>query len=214
MQQQERVNAHYEQTVRGGIKGGIIGLGIGSGGVYFAQRVLRLNPAIFTLPLRAFIISSASIAGMVIAADKASLEFERQQWAKLDQYSYQVNARGKEPVVEKSNGERAIDFLREHRWTLVGGSWVVAIAGSLAYSLSKRNLTMTQKMVNARMTAQAATLGVLMVSAALSATDSKGSSGQHVDEQLRIALGLPRDGPIEGHTVPQEKRIPVALATQ
>lgn len=67
------------------------------------------------------------------------------------------------------------------------------MGGALAYSFSNRYLTTQQKVVQARMYAQAVTLAVLMASAGLSIYmgDDDKKKKEEPDAQLRAILELP-----------------------
>jgi hypothetical protein len=77
--------------------------------------------------------------------------------------------------------------------THIGISWAASMAGALGYSFSNKYLTTQQKVVQARMYAQAVTIAVLMASAGLSVyfgEDEKNKKEQP-DAQLRAVLALP-----------------------
>ncbi|KAG0348835.1 hypothetical protein BG004_003982, partial [Podila humilis] len=62
--------------------------------------------------------------------------------------------------------------IRENRNMVVGVSWLTCMAGSLAYTFSRKGLTTTQRIVTARMYAQGFTVLVMMAVAALELTDT------------------------------------------
>lgn len=70
------------------------------------------------------------------------------------------------------------------------------MVAALGYSFSNKYLSTQQKIVQARMYAQAATIGVLMASAGLSiylGEDDKKNEHHEIDPQLRAVLSLPYD---------------------
>jgi hypothetical protein len=75
----------------------------------------------------------------------------------------------------------------------IAGSWLVSMAGALTYSFSNKYLTTQQKVVQARMYAQAVTIAVLMASAGLSvyAGEDERRQKDEPDAQLRAVLELP-----------------------
>lgn len=75
----------------------------------------------------------------------------------------------------------------------LAGSWLVSMAGALTYSFSNKYLSTQQKVVQARMYAQAVTIAVLMASAGLSvyAKDDEKEQHDEPDAQLRAVLELP-----------------------
>ena len=66
--------------------------------------------------------------------------------------------------------------------------------GSLGYTFSNRYLTTQQKLVQARMYSQAATIAVLLASAAInvySGDEDRNEKEDEPDEELRAVLKLP-----------------------
>jgi hypothetical protein len=81
----------------------------------------------------------------------------------------------------------------DETFVIAAGSWVVSMAGALTYSFSNKYLSTQQKLVQARMYAQAVTIAVLMASASLSvyAKDDEKEQKDEPDAQLRAVLELP-----------------------
>jgi hypothetical protein len=75
----------------------------------------------------------------------------------------------------------------------LGLSWAVSMAGALGYSFSNKYLTTQQKVVQARMYAQAVTIAVLMASAGISiyVGEDEKNKKEAPDPQLRAVLELP-----------------------
>lgn len=130
--------------------------------------------------------------------------------------------RPNENLSKLSTKDRAISYLNEHRWSVIGKydnkmchlylnivfslnnrvlslilgfSWVASMVGALGYTFSSKYLTTQQKVVQARMYAQAATIAVLLASAGLSIYSGedrkKHSQCDEPDEQLRAVLNMP-----------------------
>jgi hypothetical protein len=75
-----------------------------------------------------------------------------------------------------------------------GFSWAASMVGALGYSFSNKFLTTQQKVVQARMYAQAVTVAVLLASASVSiyvGDDDKKPRKEQPDAQLRAVLELP-----------------------
>lgn len=92
-----------------------------------------------------------------------------------------------------STKDRTLRFLNDNRWSIIAGSWAVTMVGALSYSFSNRYLTTQQKLVQARMYAQAITVAVLMASAGLSiyVGDDNKNRKEEIDDELRAVLSLP-----------------------
>lgn len=78
-----------------------------------------------------------------------------------------------------------MDWFREHRYEVIGASWVAAMAGSLAYSMRDRHLKMSQKLVHARVYAQFATVAVLLATAVATQLDDPKKSGKKPQLEYR-----------------------------
>lgn len=95
-------------------------------------------------------------------------------------------------------------FREEHELTppfsllCLGCTWALSMVAALGYSFSNRYLSTQQKLVQARMYAQAATIGVLMASAGLSIylgedDEEKRKLRNAPDAQLLAVLQMPDD---------------------
>lgn len=168
----EEEAAHYRATLAGGAVGGFGGLGLGLAGVLLAQ---RRYPAFnqLTLPLKAFLVTSAGTFGGIIAADHASRKFEFSRNKQDQYYEERQRAERQAETAGMTFTERAMDFGRRERYKIVGGSWLLSMVG--AFALVGRNpyLSGQQKLVQARVYAQGLTLAVLVASAAFEISEQR-----------------------------------------
>jgi len=172
----EEEQAHYNATVKGGLGGGIVGLGVGLVGVYAAtQRYPAFRS--LTLPLKAFLVTSSGTFAAIVCADRNSRAFET---SRHPEKTYEDEATREREFVEarKSRFQRVMDWGKENRYPLVGASWVASMI--IALSLVGRNpyLSTQQKLVQARVYAQGLTLAVLLASAAFEIGDRGKSEGR------------------------------------
>lgn len=174
----EQEQAHYNEILKGGAVGGLAGIGIGTAVVTLATARYPLFRGL-TLPLRAFLITSAATFGGIVTADHYSHAYER----KVNPIDQEFDARQKQEyeasIAGKSFTERALDFGRRERYKIVGGSWLASMAG--AFALVNRNpyLSGAQKLVQARVYAQFLTLGVLVATAAFEISDQRSGQGRY-----------------------------------
>lgn len=173
----EEEQAHYDATLKGGLLGGVVGLGVGLGGVYAAT--VRY-PAFrsLTIPLRAFLITSAGTFGAIISADRYSRKFEQ---GRTGEQSYLDETERARRAVEasKSTTERMMDWGRENRYSIVGGSWVASMGIALALVGRDPYLSGAQKLVQARVYAQGLTVAVLIATAAFEISDQRKGHGRY-----------------------------------
>ncbi|CAG8631410.1 21229_t:CDS:2 [Dentiscutata erythropus] len=145
----EEEEEHYRATVKGGLKGAVIGLGVSLGLSLVAQRYSPFYQKL-TLPLKAFLVSY----------ERASLNYERKKYG---YYQPVKELHQKLPTTQVVK-----DFISENRYGIVCGSWALCMAGSLAYTYRNKYLTFPQKLVQARMYAQALTIIMVLATAGLS----------------------------------------------
>uniref|UniRef100_A0A1D1YYU4 Altered inheritance rate of mitochondria protein 38 n=1 Tax=Anthurium amnicola TaxID=1678845 RepID=A0A1D1YYU4_9ARAE len=154
---------HYHETVKGGIKGVGIGLGVTLGLALIAQ---RFSPTFrkLTLPFKAFLVSSGTSAASIIFAERAGLEYERKKYGYYEPEIKQVTQ-------DRTSLQKTKDFISENRYGIATSAWALSIVGSLAYTYNNKYLSLSQKVVQARMYAQALTIVLIAAAAAISVND-------------------------------------------
>ncbi|KAH7320195.1 mitochondrial hypoxia responsive domain-containing protein [Stachybotrys elegans] len=171
----EEEKAHFKAVVKGGVIGGSLGLAVGLGGVVFAT---RRYPAFrsLTLPLRAFLVSSAGTFGSIVNAERHSIAFQKAQ-DPMNFYQ-DASARAREMAREnEDNYTRFMEWGRENRYSIVFASWLASMAVAFAV-VGRAPISTAQKLVQARVYAQGLTLAVLIVSAAFETYDAKQGSSR------------------------------------
>lgn len=174
----EQEQQHYNETLKGGVLGGLGGLGIGTLGVLVASQRFKFFRGL-TLPLRAFLITSAGTFGGIVTADHFSRAYEKASNPKDVEYQQRESRRIQEEKEGKTFTERAMDFGRKERYKIVAGSWVASMITAFALVNRNKYLTGQQKLVQARVYAQFLTLGVLVASAAFEISDSRSETGRY-----------------------------------
>ncbi|KAI9864751.1 MAG: hypothetical protein M1824_004658 [Vezdaea acicularis] len=195
----EEQDAHYNATVRGGLLGGALGLGAGVGAVYLAH-LRSSNFRALTLPLKAFLATSAGTFAAIIQADRSSRNFEIERHPEEKLYKDQSMSAQEQIHQQQTGFQRAKDWGRENRYGIVGASWVASMGVALALVGRNPYLTKAQKLVQARVYAQGLTVAVLMASAAFELGDANKGAGRW--ETVKI---LDPDDPEHKHMI--EKRI-------
>lgn len=173
----EQEQEHYNATLQGGILGTAAGLGVGLAGVGLGSRRFRFMREL-TLPLKAFLVTSAGTFAGIVSADHYSRAFEAQRNPKQREYD-ERRARDREAeVASKTFTQRAMEFGKKERYKIVVGSWVASMFAAFAIVNRNKYLTGQQKLVQARVYAQFLTLGVLVASAAFEISDSRNDEGR------------------------------------
>ncbi len=172
----EEEQAHYNATLKGGISGGAVGLGLGLAVAYAANRRFHAFRSL-TLPMKAFLVTSSSTFAAIISADRASRSFEDDR---DPQRKYRDRASSDMEAVRQQEGtlQKLKDWGRENRYPIVTASWLASMG--IALGLVGRNpyLTTAQKLVQARVYAQGLTLAVLVATAAFEIGDANKGKGR------------------------------------
>lgn len=193
----KNLTAEQEKTserimLESGLKGAAIGLGIGA---IATVMTFRRSPEFRALsrPLQSLMTVSTTTAGFLFASDKAVTEYENRELGYTDEEMIGQLGQQRIPDEHLSTIDRSLRYLNDNRWSFIGFSWAASMVGALGYSFSNKYLTTQQKVVQARMYAQAVTIAVLMASAGLSiyVGDDDKPRKEQPDAQLRAVLSLP-----------------------
>ncbi|QRV85974.1 Respiratory supercomplex factor 2 [Ceratobasidium sp. AG-Ba] len=165
-QQEEAVRA----TAWGGFKGGILGLALATPALHFAG---KRYPAIAAIPpvQRGFLLMVATLGVGMTNAELSYEAYQKSQWqgrsAEILRQEQQEEITG---LHQLSLPSRALHWAKEHRFGIIGMSWVsaMAISGGLIFTRNP-HVPFSQKIVQARMYAQGVTIAVLLASAGLAA---------------------------------------------
>ncbi|KAJ9666110.1 Replication factor C, subunit RFC4 [Coniosporium apollinis] len=172
----EEEQAHYNATVKGGLLGGLGGLAVGGLGVYAASARSHMFRQL-TVPFRAFLVASSGTFAAIIAADRASRDYEAQR---NPQKRYKDEAQTTERQIERQKPmtQRITDWAKENRYPIIFGAWVLSMGASFGIVSRNPYLTGQQKLVQARVYAQGLTLAVLLCSFAFEASDANKGAGR------------------------------------
>jgi hypothetical protein len=179
----EDEDAHYREVLKGGLNGGMLGLGLGMGASVILSRRSHLFESL-TVPFKAFFVTSTGTFLAIINADRRSRDFERQRYA--GEYEDATAKRYREMQENLSTWEKTKVLAREYRYPIVMGSWAASMAGSLAIVSRDKYLTTAQKLVQARMYAQGLTLMILIATAAFEVSDARSREDLALDPKKEV----------------------------
>ncbi|OCH90969.1 hypothetical protein OBBRIDRAFT_792777 [Obba rivulosa] len=159
---QQELQAHDAATLRGAIEGTLAGLAISVPASLFAQRRWASYRSLpFSLKVLGVIIVTAP--AFAIGAEKRGIEYDESLWGgagKLELERQQQEQRSRwERLGSK---EKFMSWATSNQYKVILGSWAVGmgIAGSII--MRNKHQTGAQKIVQARMWAQAITIGTLI----------------------------------------------------
>ncbi|CCX07226.1 mitochondrial hypoxia responsive domain-containing protein [Pyronema domesticum] len=178
----EEEDEHYRAVLRGGISGGLVGLGAGLGSALILHKRWPFFKQL-TLPFRAFYVTSVATFVSIIQADRYSRAYEAARHENL-RYQDTTSRLLAEQQANRSNWEKAMALGKEYRYTIVSSSWAASMAGAWWYVSRDRYLTTAQKLVQARVYAQGLTLMILVATAAFELSDAKAAKEAEKQRQL------------------------------
>lgn len=173
---QREEEEHYSRVLQGGFTGGLMGLTVGSSGLFLGRRFL---PAIksLTIPFQAFLVSGVTVFSLIIGADRYSRNYEQSLWAKYEETVVTSSRQALSPT------QQFMKTFTAYRWHFIGGSWVTGMIGSMVLVNRNKYLSTSQKLVQARMYAQGITLAIILLSAGIAAQDVSDDEGEDVTMQ-------------------------------
>lgn len=173
----EEEQAHYYATLKGGILGGLAGTAVGAVGVMAATRRFASFRAL-TVPFRVYLVASVGSFSAVIAADRASAAYDIANNPEKQREIERERERENLYQANKTGLERAKQWATDNRYPLLFGFWIASMAGSWTMVNRNRYLSGSQKLVQARMYAQGATLAALLTSFAIEGNDAAKGKGR------------------------------------
>ncbi|KAJ2081075.1 Replication factor C, subunit RFC4 [Coemansia sp. RSA 988] len=143
----------------------------------------KFSPGYRSIPISAktALILGPSLGALYIRGEHSGTEFRRHK------YLNQVDSAEREDLLKKNQAmisrqtivDRSINYINEHRWSILGLTWLAGISGAGFYLYRKKGMTSAQKLVEARMYAQLITV-VGVVSTASIASLGGNSDNKHV----------------------------------
>lgn len=166
--------AHYNEVLKGGFIGGSLFLGLGLAGVWGASRRYPAFLRSTTLPFRAFLVSSSATFGAIINAERRSNDFHMRN-NPMNFYKDETENAIELARQQETPIERFTYWSRKNRYSIVFGSWIAAMGLALGMVGRNKYLSISQKLVQARMYAQGLTLAVLVATATIETSDARGA---------------------------------------
>lgn len=139
-------------------------------------------------PISKYLLFSVSISDShlplaIISADKASRGYEASRHPEEGFKDAEELAR-QEAYRVLTPTQKAMNWGKENRYAIVGGSWVGCMALSLGLVAKNPYLSTQQKIVQSRVYAQALTIAVLIATAAFEVGDQRKGEGRYETIQV------------------------------
>lgn len=166
----------FSYVLQYGTIGGVAGTGVGWVGLLAASRRWSIVRTL-TLPMKAFLVSSAGVGAAVIAADMGSQAYAQTRHEGRAFFNDRRTQIRNEEAAAMTTGERALSWARSQKYKIISLTWVASMIGSWMFVGRNPYLTGQQKLVQARVYAQGLTVGVLCATAAFEIHDQKQGRG-------------------------------------
>ena len=129
----DKVAEHQRIVALGGLKGGLLGLGVSAPLSYILHRrwpyYRSLQPS-----LKAFGIILVTVPAFVISAERAGLAHERRDWNDVGKAELDTIASREQARWERLSGkEKIADWAVRHQFSLITGSWAASMLGAYAW---------------------------------------------------------------------------------
>ncbi|KAJ2787218.1 Replication factor C, subunit RFC4 [Coemansia interrupta] len=154
----------------------------------------RFSPAYRRTPISAktALILGPSIGAFYIRGEHVGTEYRRNKYLSMLEPEERAEAMRKQAasLQRASLVERSMDYVTEHRWSILGYTWLAGISGSLYHLYRQKGMTVTQKAVQARMYAQLITIIGILSTAAIASLSNKDEDKhrKHNSAALEAAL--------------------------
>ncbi|KAK9475711.1 hypothetical protein V1514DRAFT_300095 [Lipomyces japonicus] len=176
-----------------------IGLATGSVGLGINHYITKKYPDLAkkSAGARSFMVTATFLIGFVTTLEITSLEFERRAMARMNNINIDLEEK-KQPELPKTVTDKILDYAHENRFKVFLGAWLGSL-GLAGFAVSRDKLmTTSQKVVQARMYAQAFTLLLIVGSAGLAMLEDKNGNGAkhshvHLDETWRKIIEEGKD---------------------
>ncbi|KAK9894592.1 hypothetical protein P389DRAFT_173667 [Cystobasidium minutum MCA 4210] len=193
----EQQEAAAKATAIGAAKGAAVGLTIFIPSFWLLG---RRYPAVRNLPTvqKGWLSIVAILGGGATNAEFAYERFIQSQWNDPSaERLKEIRQHDEDQWMSMSPREKALKWARDHRYQIVFGSWAASMLGSAAVIFGRNpQQTFSQKLVQARMVAQGATVAVLIASAGLSQLkfkDDEDDSQHHHEKQWQDIINQPQE---------------------
>ena len=127
--------------------------------------------------MKTFLVTSAGTFSAIISADRASRNFEGAR-DPARHYRDKATAQLEEARRSETILQRAKEWGRENRYSIVTASWVASMGIALGLVGRDPYLSRAQKLVQARVYAQGLTIAILLATALLEVGDASKGKGR------------------------------------
>ncbi|RHZ61980.1 HIG1 domain-containing protein [Aspergillus thermomutatus] len=185
----EEAQTYYHSLLRWGSLGGLAGL---SGGLLVVSALNRFYPTFraFTPSIKGSLALYPGILGTAAGANHAAHLFKHHQHPDIE-YTDTTEQIYKHLRHREAPSQQIKELTYEHRYILCAGTWAATMMITLGLLRRDSLMTQTQKLVQARVVAQASTILILLLTTVMELRDVSAGRGKY-EEVMVVAPGDPR----------------------
>lgn len=167
----EERNAHWNEVLKEGLKGCVVGLGVSFGLVTYMKRRHLAAYKTMNTSVRASMWAMPIITMGAFYADEGSVRFDEQQHR--SEYLLKQEQERLQRWNQLSTQDQVLTKLNEHKYKVIVGAWAASLYGSWKIVNRDMYMSVAQKAVQARVYAQAITVVLLLGTILLSMHEKK-----------------------------------------
>ncbi|KAJ3339321.1 hypothetical protein HDU91_001038 [Kappamyces sp. JEL0680] len=117
-----------------------------------------------SLPWKLLAMMMIPTAAFFTTTDVAAMELDREF---AQQFSITPRLPSEQSQGYEWNMRGAVDYFRDNQYKVIGYGWLSLVGLSLAYNFTQKHITLSQKLINARLVAQSGAMAGIVAVAAL-----------------------------------------------
>ncbi|KAI3403999.2 RCF2 [Candida oxycetoniae] len=168
---EEEKREHSEHVLKEGVKGCIVGAVVGVGLLKFFKYKRPVRYASLSSSIKAAIFAMPTISLGAFYADDGSVKFDEQRYQ--SDYLKRQELQALENYNKLSTSDKILHQLNENKYKIVVSAWAASLYGSWRIVNKDKYMTKAQKIVQARVYAQAITVVLLLGTLLLSMNEEK-----------------------------------------
>lgn len=167
----EEKNAHWNAVLYEGAKGCAIGAGVAFGLVTYVKRKMPVRYSHMNTSIKTAMWAMPTITVGAFFADEGSLKFDEKVYR--SDYLDKQKREAEERYQNLATSDKVFHNLNENKYKIIVGSWAASLYGSWRLVNRDPYMTTAQKLVQARVYAQAITVVLLLSTLFLSMREAE-----------------------------------------
>lgn len=173
---EEEKSAHSKAVLYEGLKGCVVGLGVSYGLIYTVKKKMPLRYKQFNASIKAAMWAMPTITLGAFYADEGSVKFDEETYR--SDYLKKIEQEKLLTYSKLSTSDKIFHQLNDKKYQIIVSSWAASLYGSWKLVNRDPYMTTAQKLVQARVYAQALTVALLLGTLFLSMREAEYKKNQ------------------------------------